>query len=68
MSDNLDNERLVDERQAAAFLGLSPATLSTWRSTKRSDLPFHRLGSRAIRYKLADIRAWRDRQRIGGAE
>jgi DNA-binding transcriptional regulator YdaS (Cro superfamily) len=40
---------LVDERQAATLLGVSPGTLSVWRSTGRYSIPFVKIGSRIRR-------------------
>jgi predicted DNA-binding transcriptional regulator AlpA len=52
-------EQLLHEREAAAMLGVSPTTLSTWRSRQRYDLPFVRLGgARSIRYRLSDLQAF----------
>jgi predicted DNA-binding transcriptional regulator AlpA len=59
----MDNE-LLSTRHAAQLLGLSPATLNTWRS-KRGRISqdgmngpqFIRMG-RTIRYRLCDLRAW----------
>jgi len=45
---------LLDTRAAAALLGVSPATLTTWRSVGRYALPFVRVG-RSIRYRVADL-------------
>lgn len=45
---------LLTPSEAAHQLGVSAQTLANWRSTKRYELPFVRLG-RAIRYKAADI-------------
>jgi hypothetical protein len=48
----------LGERDAARIVGLSPATLSTLRC-RGGGPPFLRLG-RAIRYRVSDLRAWRD--------
>lgn len=58
---------LLDEKQAAAFLTLSPGTLSVWRSTGRYKIPFIKIGAR-VRYKRTDLDAWLDsRIRDNGA-
>ena len=46
--------KLVNEREAARILCVSPGTLSVWRSTRRWPLPFVRVGS-AIRYSVAAL-------------
>lgn len=49
-SDDMEPaERLLSTKEAATFLGMSPSTLHTWRSTGHVRLPHVRLG-RAIRY------------------
>jgi len=48
--------QLDDERQAAAYLNLSPRTLQAWR--RRGDGPrYLKLGA-AVRYDRADLDAW----------
>ena len=58
---------LLDEKQAAEHLTVSPGTLSVWRSTGRYNLPFVKVG-RKVRYQRADLDAWLDaRSRKTGA-
>lgn len=58
---------LLDEKQAAEHLTVSPGTLSVWRSTGRYNLPFVKVG-RMVRYRLSDLDAWLDaRARETGA-
>jgi hypothetical protein len=45
---------LVDERQAAHVLGVSPNTLSVWRSLGRYNIPFIKSG-RLVRYRVDDL-------------
>lgn len=64
--EHLDRgERLLTDVQAAALLGLRPQTLRGWRheSNRGGELRgprFIRLGMRAIRYRLSDLRAYLD--------
>ena len=61
------NQKLLDEKQAADHLTVSPGTLSVWRSTGRYALPFVKVG-RTVRYRLTDLDAWLDaRARNTGA-
>lgn len=48
---------LLDDKEAAEFLDLSPGTLSVWRSTGRYNLPFLKIG-RKVRYRRVDLEAW----------
>lgn len=58
---------LLDEKQAADFLSLSPGTLSVWRSTGRHALPFVKVGHR-VRYRRDALEAWLEsRTRANGA-
>jgi excisionase family DNA binding protein len=60
-------ETLVNERKAAEVLGVSPGTLSVWRSTGRYHVPFVKVGH-LVRYRLADLDAWiESRTRTTGA-
>ena len=57
---------LLDGKQAASILNVSPGTLSVWRSTGRYSLPFVKVG-RSVRYRLSDLESWLDgRTRING--
>jgi len=51
------NSELLNEQQAAEFLGVVPGTLSVWRSTKRYAIPFIKCG-RLVRYRRADLEKW----------
>ena len=60
-------QTLLDERKAAEVLGVSPGTLSVWRSTGRYQVPFVKVGH-LVRYRLADLEAWLEsRTRTTGA-
>ena len=54
MSDRKD--KFLDTRRAADFLGLSPRTLQTYRSTGAGP-DFHRFGG-VVRYRRSDLDAW----------
>lgn len=43
--------------EAAALLGVSPGTLSVWRSTRRYPLTYVKVGSK-VRYREQDIAAF----------
>ena len=48
---------LLDEKQAASFLQVTPGTLAVWRSQKRYDIRYIKIG-RNVRYRLSDLIAW----------
>lgn len=54
-------KELVDDTDAANILGVSPGTLSVWRSTGRYALPFVKVG-RNVRYRVSDLNAWLDKR------
>jgi len=52
-----DHDRLLAPQQAAAHLGISPATLAKWRCTRRYPLKWIKVGGR-VKYRLADLEAF----------
>jgi hypothetical protein len=59
---------LICEKAAAKLLGVSAAMLVAGRFQKRPLLPFVRVGSRSIRYRMADITDFIDRNTNRAAE
>lgn len=58
---------LLDEKQAADFLAVTPGTLSVWRSTGRYSIPFVKVG-RCVRYSRIALEEWLEsRTRSNGA-
>jgi predicted DNA-binding transcriptional regulator AlpA len=53
---------LLNEVDAAAFLGISPRALQKWRVNGRGP-PFLRLSTRCIRYSEAELLRWLDGRR-----
>ena len=45
---------LLDEKEAARYLNLVPATLRNWRVAKKGPSAL-KIGKRAIRYRFADL-------------
>jgi hypothetical protein len=59
-----DPERALDAHQAGAILGVAVITLAQWRL--RGEGPrFFRAGRKHIRYRYADVIAWRDARLVG---
>ena len=56
------DDRLVDEHEAAARLGLMVATLRRWRWARRGPA-FHRIGA-AVRYAPSDLSAFIAKGRV----
>ena len=53
-------------KQVAEFLNIPEATLAVWRSTKRFNLPFFKLGHH-VRYRRSDLEQFIERN-MRGAE
>ena len=51
------SDPLFTEQQAADYLQTAPATLSIWRSTKRYNLPYIKVG-RLVRYRKSALDAF----------
>ncbi len=59
--DALPDSHLLNDIQAAEALGISPGTLSVWRSTGRYNLPYSKIGRR-VKYKVGDLREFIQRR------
>lgn len=59
----LYRERLITERDAAAFLNFSVKTLRNWRVSGRGP-KFVRASSNAVRYRLKDLIAWSEERLV----
>jgi excisionase family DNA binding protein len=57
-------ERLLDDEQAAALLGIHPKTLQ--RLARTGHVPAHRIG-RFWRYRASELDAWLHRGRSGSS-
>lgn len=53
-----DENRLLSPSDVAALLDVKTTTLEKWRETGRVDLPFVKLGPKAIRYRYRDVVAF----------
>ena len=51
---------MLTTEQAAEVLGMSPATLNTWRCTRKHMLPYVKVGQRCVRYRMTDLLAYLD--------
>jgi predicted DNA-binding transcriptional regulator AlpA len=56
----LHDETMLTTRQLAALTGISLSTLEHWRSLKNGGPPFVTLSTQIVRYRWADVRAWRE--------
>lgn len=68
-ADPTPNHGLLNEQQAAAFLGMSRAALRKWRvqgtlpPERKLAPPYYKVG-RAVRYSMDDLRVWLEQHRV----
>lgn len=55
------NDPLLNRKEAAKLLNVSPGTMAVWDCTKRYDLRPMKIG-RAVRYRLSDINRFLEAQ------
>jgi len=58
-------EKLLQDVEVARILGVEPDTLRAWRRQGRGPA-FIEVGSKTVRYRAEDVRAWIQAQRRGG--
>jgi len=61
----ITKDQLLTTAQVAEILGVSEGTLSTWRCTRRVEVPYLKIGGR-VRYKRSEVEAWARTQRQVG--
>jgi excisionase family DNA binding protein len=55
-------EQLLTARELAALLGISAATVLDWHQAGR--LPSYKLNGGPVRFRLSEVEAWIDAQRV----
>ena len=50
-------EKLLTNKEAAEYLGISKDTLTIWRHQKRYEIPYVKIGH-LVRYKLSALNKW----------
>ncbi len=61
----MENNKLLDTKQAADFLGLKTGTLNIWRISNRYSLEYIKVG-RYIRYKKSELERWLEDRTVKG--
>ena len=59
------DDPLLDTPAAAKEIGTEPSTLEVWRSTKRYDIPYIKVG-RLVRYRRSALLSWLESRTRGG--
>lgn len=60
------NKQLLNQAEAAEFLGTTVGTLNTWRHHGKIPLPFVRWG-RCIRYKKSDLENFIENNKVSAS-
>lgn len=60
-------EKLLTEDQTAELLSIQPQTLSVWRTHKRYDLAYVKIG-RSVRYRMCDVLAFIESRTVSSVE
>lgn len=63
MSIAIQADEALDRKQAAAYLGTTAGTLNYWASVGRYDIPYYRVGRKAV-YRRSDLDAWLQKRRV----
>lgn len=50
-------EKLLNSQEASQYLGVTRDTLAVWRTTRRYELPYIKVG-RLVKYRLSDLDNW----------
>jgi excisionase family DNA binding protein len=61
LEETMEQETLIDVRQAAKMLCLSIATIRKWVQLK--SIPYRKMG-RAVRFSPLELKAWGDKQSV----
>lgn len=65
--DQLPASYCLNEKEVASIIGVQHKTLTTWRHTKRVDIPFVKIG-RSVKYKVSDLRAFVEANRQASSQ
>lgn len=49
------DDKLLNRKEAADLLGVSPDTLAYWKCMKKQDIPTVKIGS-LVKYRISDLR------------
>lgn len=63
----LHDEMLLTTQQVAALTNISRQTLEGWRYREDGGPKFTRLAPQIVRYRWADVKAWRDANTVAAA-
>lgn len=56
-------DELLNNVQAAAYIGVTPGTMEVWRCTKRQPIPFIKVG-RLVKYRKSALEKYLDNHTV----
>jgi hypothetical protein len=59
--------QLLNNREAADFIGVQPHTLETWRTAKRYSIPYTKVGGK-VYYFAEDLLEWLESRKVRPTE
>jgi hypothetical protein len=59
--------QLLNNREAADFIGMQPHTLETWRAAKRYPIPYTKVGGKVF-YFAEDLIEWLQSRKVHAGE
>ena len=67
--DNLPPSALIGEAETAEILSVKRETLTSWRHTRKVDIPYCKIG-RCVKYRASDLRQFiqSNMQRVSASE
>jgi hypothetical protein len=65
--DDLPDGQMLNCAQAAQAIGTNPATLSVWRCTKRTIIPYVKIGRRVV-YRVGDLKQFMAERTVNGSD
>ena len=61
---NLVNDRPINVKTAAEFLGVSPSLVYAY--VERKQIPHYRMMGRSIRFRVSELEKWRQQFHVNG--
>lgn len=63
----LDPDHLISSAELSSIIGIKQSTLAQWRWAGVSPIPYTKIGSRRVLYRVGDVIDYIDRHRKEGA-
>lgn len=60
----ITDKKLLNSKETAEYLGVTEGTLAVWRTNKRYNIPYIKVGH-LIKYRVSDLERWLDERTKG---